>query len=169
MPGDRDLEIAPTRPRRRDGTRFLAWPTSRTVVPGPTEIPDEEETMQIIDNSRRPRAHLPGVEHCTLACADDGLATLSLWQQSLEAGAATPPHRHDCDEVVVVTAGRGTLRAGDDVRAFGPGMTLVIRRGVEHQITAMGPGALELIAAFGATPVGTFAPDGAPLELPWRT
>ena len=125
--------------------------------------------MQIIDHACQPRAHLPGIEHRTLACADDGLATLSLWQQSLDASAATPPHRHDCEEVVVVTAGCGTLHLGDEVRAFGPGMTLVIPRGVEHQIVATGPGALELIAAFGATPVGTFAPDGAPLELPWRT
>lgn len=52
--------------------------------------------MRIIDDSGQPRAHLPGIEYRTLACANDGLATLSFWQQTFDAGAAARPHRYDC-------------------------------------------------------------------------
>lgn len=125
--------------------------------------------MQIIDNAGRQCARLPGIEHRTLACADDGLEALSLWQQSLAPGAVTPPHHHDCEELVVVTAGRGMLRVGGEAREFGPGTTLVIPAGASHQLVSLGPGSLEVMAVFGATPVGTFGPDGTELDLPWRS
>ena len=65
--------------------------------------------MNVISQSRPAPAGIPGVDHATWAGADDGLTQVSIWRQTLAPGAATPPHRHDCDEVVMCHAGRGEL------------------------------------------------------------
>ncbi|HEX7374390.1 MAG TPA: cupin domain-containing protein [Steroidobacteraceae bacterium] len=87
----------------------------------------------------------------------------------MAAGGATPPHRHDCEEVVVVLAGRGRLEIDGVAHAFGPDTTLIIPAGVNHQIFSDGPETLECIAAFAATPVAVDLPDGTPIDLPWAS
>lgn len=125
--------------------------------------------MQIIDNSQLPRAALPGIEHMTLASRASGLQHLSIWRQSVAPGAATPPHSHDCEEVVLICSGSGEVRLAGGVRRFGPGSTLVIPPHELHEIVNTGEGPLELIGVFSATPVGVYAPTGAPIELPWAS
>lgn len=125
--------------------------------------------MQVLENARRELARLPGIEHLTLACADQGLARLSLWRQSMAPGSATPPHQHDCEEVVLVLEGSGELHMDGKVVPFGPDSTLVLPPNVPHQILNTGNVALKTVAAFSATPVGTFLPGGEPLELPWKS
>jgi mannose-6-phosphate isomerase-like protein (cupin superfamily) len=125
--------------------------------------------MQLLDNNALPKAALPGIDHTTLAGSDNGLHHLSIWHQTLAPGAATPPHRHDCEEVVLVHAGRGEVHVAAKVLAFGPNTTLVIPPEVDHQIFNTGPEPLTLIGVFSATPVGTMFPDGQPMPLPWRS
>jgi quercetin dioxygenase-like cupin family protein len=125
--------------------------------------------MYVTHNAVLPRSSLPGIEHSTLAGSDKGLKALSVWRQAIAPGAATPPHRHDCEEVVVVTRGRGELRIGDAVHAFGPDTTLVIPPGVAHQVLNAGDEPLELLAAFSTSPVPVTLPDGTPLPLPWSS
>lgn len=112
---------------------------------------------------------IPGVSHATWAGHDDGLTQLSVWRQTLAPGAATPPHRHDCDEVVMCTAGVGEVHSEGRVQCFGADQTVVLPRDVDHQLFNVGDRPLELLAVFGATPVATFLPHGDALELPWRT
>lgn len=125
--------------------------------------------MYVLDNAKLPKAVLPGIEHTTLACARDGLAKLSVWRQTVVPGGATPPHRHDCEEVVVIVSGRGELRVNDEVFAFGPDTTLVVPQNVDHQILNTGDAPLEMLAAFAMTPVEVVLPDGSPLPLPWAS
>ncbi len=125
--------------------------------------------MYVIHQSTPTASTLPGIAHATWAGHDDGLQELSLWRQTLAAGAVTPPHRHDCDEVVLCQAGWGELHIDGQVRRFGAGSTLVLPRGREHQIFCVGPMALEIIGIFGTTPVTTYGADGQALALPWRT
>jgi mannose-6-phosphate isomerase-like protein (cupin superfamily) len=125
--------------------------------------------MNVIRNSTRPRAAIPGIDHCTLAGSDDGLAHLSVWRQTIEGGGATPPHRHDCEEVVLVESGRGELRLGGAVHAFGPDTTLVIPANADHQIVNSGTGPLRVVGIFSSAPVVVALPDGTPIELPWRS
>jgi oxalate decarboxylase/phosphoglucose isomerase-like protein (cupin superfamily) len=47
--------------------------------------------------------------------------------------------------------------------------TIVLPANCDHQIINDGDDPLMLIAAFSATPVGTFTHEGASIELPWRT
>lgn len=125
--------------------------------------------MPIIDNKGRETAALPGIEHLTLAGGAQGLARLSVWRQSMAPGHATPPHCHDCEEVVLVLEGSGELQIGDERLAFGPDSTLVLPPHVPHQIFNTGTVPLRTVAAFSATPVGTFLPQGERLELPWAS
>lgn len=125
--------------------------------------------MQVIDNAAREKCSLPGIEHLTLAGAAQGLSRLSVWRQSMAPSCATPPHQHDCEEVVLVVEGSGEVEIGGRRVAFGPDTTLVLPPNVPHQIFNTGSVALVTVAAFSATPVGTFLPDGAALELPWKS
>ena len=125
--------------------------------------------MYVIEQSRPSAAPIPGVAHVTWAGQDEGLQQISIWRQTLAPGAATPPHRHDCDEVVLCQSGRGELHVDGNVNPFGADCTLVLPRGCTHQIFSLGPMPLEIIGVFGATPVGTFLPDGDALALPWRS
>jgi quercetin dioxygenase-like cupin family protein len=120
-------------------------------------------------NAKRPAAALPGLDHRTLAGQADGLAHLSVWRQSIAPGAATPPHRHDCEEVVLVDAGCGELRIDGEAHAFGPDSTLVIPRNADHQIVNTGSEPLRLTAAFSVSPVVVHLPDGQPFPLPWAS
>jgi quercetin dioxygenase-like cupin family protein len=116
-----------------------------------------------------PESPIPGIRHRTLARQGDGLETMSIWSQTIEPGQATPPHRHECEEMVVVVSGSGTLRAGGISHAFKAGDTLVLPANDDHQIVNSGSVPLALVAAFSASPVATFLPDGTALELPWAS
>ena len=125
--------------------------------------------MIVIEQGRPAPSGIPGVDHATWAGAADGLSQLSVWRQTLAAGGATPPHGHDCDEVVLCERGRGEVHIDGQVHRFGAGSTIVLRRGPLHQIFNTGDEPLEIVGVFGSTPVTTRAPDGEPMALPWRT
>lgn len=125
--------------------------------------------MYVIEQSPPAPVPLPGIAHATWAGHDQGLEQISIWRQSLAPGAGTPPHRHDCDEVVLCQSGSGELHVDGAVHSFGAGSTLVLPSGRMHQFFNVGTTPLETVGVFGATPVGTFLPDGEPLAVPWRT
>ncbi len=125
--------------------------------------------MYVRENAKEPWARLPGIDHQTLAGSDDGLGHLSVWRNTVAPGGATPPHRHDCEEVVLVQSGRGTLFIDGRSQEFGPDSTLLIPANVDHQIVNTGDQTMTLIAAFSATPVNVTLPDGEAFQLPWRT
>lgn len=111
---------------------------------------------------------IPGIAHRTLAGAEHGLTNLAVWFQRIDAGGATPPHRHDCEEVVIVQQGEGTLLVNGAEQRFKAGDTLILPRNELHQILNTGAGVLQLLAAFSAAPVQVELPDGMPLALPWQ-
>jgi mannose-6-phosphate isomerase-like protein (cupin superfamily) len=125
--------------------------------------------MKLVDNATLPHAQLPGLDHVTLAGAEVGLRKLSVWQQTIDPGGATPPHFHDCEEVVLITAGSGAVHVPSGSHAFGAGTTLLIPPLEEHQIVNTGSTPMELVGIFSATPVGVFEPGGKALDLPWRS
>lgn len=125
--------------------------------------------MYVIDQPRPAAAPIPGIDHATWAGQQQGLTQLSVWRQTIAPGAATPPHSHDCDEVVLCSAGSGELHIDGAVHRFGAQQTLVIPKDKPHQIVNGGALPLECIGLFGASPVNVFLPDGSRLELPWRS
>jgi quercetin dioxygenase-like cupin family protein len=125
--------------------------------------------MFVIPQAAQPASSLPGLSHRTLAGRAQGLTALSLWRQTIDPGAATPPHRHDCEEVVIVEQGTGRLLIGGEAHAFEAGSALVIPRNADHQIANSGGVPLTLTAAFSATPVEVLLPDGSAFPLPWTS
>ncbi len=125
--------------------------------------------MNVLEQARPQPTALPGIDHATWAGAADGLTDLSVWRQSLAPGACTPPHSHGCDEIVLCLAGSGEVHVGCDVHRFGADATLVLPTGSVHQLFNTGPTPMEIIGIFAATPVSTCLPDGAAIELPWRS
>lgn len=125
--------------------------------------------MYVIEQQRPEAVALPGIQHATWAGQRHGLQQLSLWRQTMAPGSATPPHRHDCDEVVLCLAGWGELHVDGEVHRFGADMTLVLPKGRTHQIFNTGALPMETLGAFGVTPVGTFDTDGTALALPWHS
>lgn len=126
-------------------------------------------TATVIEQARPAATPLPGIAHSTWAGAAQGLSQLSVWRQTLAPGSLTPPHSHDCDEVVLCLSGWGEVHQDGQVQRFGADATVVLPRGRVHQLFNTGPMPLELIGLFGASPVATALPDGQALELPWPT
>ncbi len=125
--------------------------------------------MKVVANAPLIPSPFPGIQHATLAGSEQGLTRLSLWQQILEPGSATPPHRHDCEEVVMCTAGRGSLLAGSRRLRFGPNNTVCIPRNELHQILNDGTEPLHITAVFARSPVEAYFPDGQRIDLPWAS
>lgn len=112
---------------------------------------------------------IPGVEHATWAAQAEGLSQLSLWRQRLAPGGATPPHRHDCDELVLCQSGEGELHIDGQVHRFTAGQVVTLPRNVMHQLFNVGRVPMEIVAVLAATPVEVFLPGDEPLALPWRS
>ena len=126
-------------------------------------------TTYVLEQPRPEPTPIPGVAHATWAGSREGLQSLSLWRQSLAPGGATPPHSHDCEELVLCLSGHGEVHIAGEVHAFGAQQTLLLPAGVLHQIFNVGTQPLETTAVFAQTPVGVTLPDGEALELPWRS
>lgn len=124
--------------------------------------------MAVYSNGTLTPNLLPGLSHSTLAGAEHGLRELAVWSQSIAAGAGTPPHRHDCEEAVVVLEGSGVIAMDGSESAFTAGDTVIIPANKPHQIFNTGKGDLRLIAAFSAAPVEVEFPDGTRIDLPWQ-
>ena len=125
--------------------------------------------MNVIAQAIPTPADIPGVAHATWAGQAQGLKQLSVWRQSMQPGAATPAHSHECDEVVLCLAGRGELHIDGRVQHFGANQTLILPRNSQLQISNTGALPMETLGVFGATPVNTFLPDGEVLPLPWSS
>jgi len=104
--------------------------------------------------------HIAGV-----ATPGSGARQIEMWRGRMEAGAATPPHRHSGEEVVLILSGSGRATVdGQEVR-YAAGDTLILPANAVHQIFAESDS--EFVSAM---PLGdTVAlPDGTVMNLPWR-
>jgi mannose-6-phosphate isomerase-like protein (cupin superfamily) len=128
-----------------------------------------ENAMTVLAQPAPQATDLPGIAHATWAGRDDGLQQLSVWRQSMLPGAATPPHQHECDEIVFCLSGHGELHTDGQVMPFGPNSTVLLPRRRLHQLFNTGAEPLETLAVFAATPVDTRLADGQPIALPWRS
>ena len=124
--------------------------------------------MAVVNNASLPEFNLPGLNHRTLAGPEHGMKALEVWGQTIEAGAATPVHRHACEEAIVILEGSGTLTIEGRDTAFGPNSTLIIPADVIHQIVNTGNSKMVLIAALSAAPVQVRQADNTAMPLPWQ-
>ncbi len=124
--------------------------------------------MPVVNNASLTEFNLPGLNHRTFAGPEHGMKNLEVWGQVIEAGAATPVHRHACEEAIVILEGSGTLTIEGKDTAFGPNSTLIIPADVIHQIANTGDTKMVVIAALSAAPVKVRHADDAAMPLPWQ-
>ena len=121
----------------------------------------------IVQQDQVEEHQLPGLSHRTVAGPLQGLETREVWVQTVAPGAATPVHRHDCEEAIVILEGHGVLDLEGREEAFGPGATLVVPRDAVHQVRSTGPEPLRLVAALGTAPVRVHTATNERIPLPW--
>ena len=123
--------------------------------------------MQVNQHVKIEKLDLPGLQHQTLAGSRDGLRDFEIWRQTIAAGATTPVHCHDCEEVIVVLKGEGECRYEGKVIPFKTDESLLIPSSVIHQICNTGRDDLYIMATLGMSPVKVRSAEGAPMALPW--
>ena len=111
---------------------------------------------------------LPGLQHRTLAGSSNGLSAVEVWSQTLSPGASTPPHYHECEEVVLIERGSGEAISGGQSRPFGTGATLIFAPREVHQIINSGSEEMALVATLSESPARVFTPAGEEMKLPWQ-
>lgn len=105
--------------------------------------------------------HIAGV-----ATPTSGARQVEMWHGRMDADSATPPHRHDTEEVVLFLRGSGRATVGDGEVRYQAGDTLILPRGQVHQIFAEAESEFVAAMPLGGT---VTLPDGEVLDLPWRT
>lgn len=124
--------------------------------------------MFVINNATLKKFHLPGLEHQTLADRGLGVQGMEVWMQTVAPGAATPVHRHACEEVIVILRGTGQITIEGRETAFGPNSTIFIPPDAVHQLVNSGAEDMFLIGVLGVTPVEVNTADGETIPLPWQ-
>lgn len=124
--------------------------------------------MPIIENPQIETFELPGIEHRTVAGHKQGVRTMEVWVQTLAPGAASPVHRHACEEVIVILTGSGECTVEGKTTKFGPDSTLIVEPDAVHQIVNTSSEVMKLVAALGMAPVRVRTADGDPLPVPWE-
>jgi mannose-6-phosphate isomerase-like protein (cupin superfamily) len=128
---------------------------------------EQEKPMSIHSDSSLVPDVLPGLAHRTLAGSTHGLRKLAVWAQRIDAQGATPPHTHDCEEVILIQDGEGILVYEGQEHPFTAGDTIIVPPTVEHQLINTGHEPLTLVAILSTSNVEVKLPDGTPLDLPW--
>jgi mannose-6-phosphate isomerase-like protein (cupin superfamily) len=123
--------------------------------------------MPIVKNNELEIFELPGLSHQTIAGHEQGVKTMEVWLQTMAPGAATPVHRHACEEVILILSGSGTCTVAGETLSFGRNSTLVLEADVVHQIVNTSDEEMRLVAALGMAPVRVRTADGKALPLPW--
>ena len=104
--------------------------------------------------------HIAGV-----ATPTSGARQVEMWRGRMDAQSASPPHRHDTEEVVLFLKGSGRATISDREVRFQAGDTVLLPAGELHQLFA--DTECEFVAAM---PLGGTVqlPDGVVRDLPWR-
>lgn len=123
--------------------------------------------MSVIDNSTVPAYQIPGIEHKTVAGPKDKMRSMEMWVQTIAPGGATPVHRHDCEEAIVVLSGSGECVIDGVCMPFGPNSTLTFLPNQVHEIRNTSNVPMNIVAALSMAPVDVETEFGQRVTLPW--
>ena len=121
--------------------------------------------MSVFRNEQNQVHSMQGNHIAGVATPTSGAQQVEMWRGRMDADSATPPHRHDTEEVVLFLKGNGRATVADREVRFAAGDTLVLPAGQVHQLFA------ETDCEFvSAMPLGGTVqlPDGVVIDLPWR-
>jgi quercetin dioxygenase-like cupin family protein len=121
--------------------------------------------MNVVHQAQITTFELEGNHMVGLATPRTSAREVEVWRGKMDAGAVTPPHQHDHEEVVVILRGNGHADIEGRQFEFQLGDTLLLPPGKIHQLFAETD--VELISAMPAGSVIRTA-AGDKMQLPWR-
>lgn len=124
--------------------------------------------MDVVAHRDHPREQWrEGVESRMWVSARTGAAQLCVFEQWLAPGAGPPTHRHRCEEVLTVLAGRAEVWIDDRRAVLDDGQSLVIPAGRRHGFRNVGAATLHVQAVLASAVFeATFDDADAPV-LRW--
>lgn len=124
--------------------------------------------MSVINNATVGKFSLPGLIHQTLASHAQGVSGMEVWMQTIAPGAATPVHRHACEEIIVILRGSGQVTIAGEEEMFGANSTIIVPPDAVHQLVNSGAEEMFLLGVLGVTPVNVTTAEGETIPLPWQ-
>ena len=117
--------------------------------------------MKICDPRKSPIEHWrPGVETRMLFSAENGAASLCIFEQWVAPGNGAPTHRHPVEEVLTVYAGEAEMWIDEQRVTVPAGQSLLVPAGRKHGFRNCGVATLHIHAVL-ASPVFEALPEGA--------
>jgi quercetin dioxygenase-like cupin family protein len=104
-----------------------------------------------------------------LVAPSTGASEVMAWRAAMDAGVASPPHRHDHEEIVVLLSGTLLAKVGETEAVLTSGDACLIPAHTLHQVINTGAEPCTLLIAMR---VGTrfLRPDGSETPAPpWTT
>lgn len=146
--------------------------------PGHEPAPSAAAGSHAVGGSTPPEGHIvphaglktfrnTGASLVGLATPSLGAAEVEVWRSSIAAGARTPVHTHDSEEVFIILAGRGVAHVGDQALPFEAPATLIAPAGVPHWVENTGTEPTDQIVVVRPGSAIKDA-DGQIMDLPWR-
>src|SRR4051812_8686952 len=97
-----------------------------------------------------PRFETHGAKVVGHASPSRGSASIATWRVTLDAGAKSPRHSLDVDEIFVCLRGGAQFHVGDQTLQVKPGDTLTVAAGTDFHFVVAGPDPFEAIACVRA-------------------
>jgi quercetin dioxygenase-like cupin family protein len=120
----------------------------------------------LVRQEEAPRFDVHGAKVVAYASPSRGSKSLATWRVTLDAGAASPLHSLDGDEVFIVLSGAADFELDGKKLAVRAGDALTVAAGTTFRFTAVGALPFEAIACVN-TGLKARVEDGAPFAPPW--
>jgi quercetin dioxygenase-like cupin family protein len=126
---------------------------------------EKEKTMTIIKSSDAQTFEVQGNHMTKLIAPSTGATEVMAWRAKLSPGAASPPHRHDVEEVVVVLSGSCIAKLDGAEHTLSAGDACVIPPNTLHQVINTSDEPWECITAMKVE-ARFIRPDGSETPSP---
>jgi len=123
--------------------------------------------MTVLRAHELQRHETPGGNVTTpLATPSRGASDVRIIRQQQAPGGANPLHRHDREEIVLMSAGTVTITLDDERVEAGAGDTVIVPSGVLHRIENAGAEPAEWLLELAAD-ARFFGADGTEMRPAW--
>lgn len=120
----------------------------------------------LVRQEEAPRFEVHGARVVAYASPSRGSQSLATWRVTLDAGAASPLHSLDGDEVFIVLSGEARFELDGRTLAARAGDALTVAAGTKFRFTVTGSAPFEAIACVKAG-IQARVEDGAPFAPSW--
>ncbi len=110
---------------------------------------------------------IPDTHVVAYAAPSRGSTQLCLWRIDIAAGATTPLHHMDCEEVFLCVGGSAVVAVDGEERRVGAGDCLVLPAGADFSFRVDAEAPFQAVACIPAGGKATMTESGDTLVPPW--